>query len=114
MLLDRPVGSQQGRSPICRAGRYMPSQVGEVVNRRRHSSEAFMVLSAGFPAVGKGIVLGPHFVRPETLHQFGFAVDHSDMRAKELIRGARQKIAIQSADVDRAMGSVMTCVNKGK
>ena len=71
-----------------------------------------MVLRAGFPAVRQLLSTGAQLVRTQPLQLLTLAKQNSQMRAKELVTRTRQKIAIESANINRTMRRVMHRINE--
>ncbi len=71
-----------------------------------------MVLRAGLPAVRQLFGAGTKFVGTQPLQLLALAEENAEVRSKELVAGACQEIAIQSANVNRAMRRVVYSVNE--
>src|ERR1700678_1299985 len=70
-----------------------------------------MVESSPLPAVGNVVGVGTQLVGSQTLEMLAFAVENSHVRAEELVGGAGEKIAVEGAHVDGAVGSVVDGVD---
>src|SRR5690348_14178592 len=92
----------------------MTAEIGEVIDGGDDAGEAFVKLRAGFPAIGKSFGSGTDLVRTEAEELIALAEDAAHVRAEEFIRRAGKKIAIESANVNRAVRGVMHCVDEGE
>ena len=84
----------------------------DVIHGGADSRDQFLHLRAGFPAVGEGVRRGAHFVGLEAEQVLAFSVERAHVRTKKLVRGTSEKIAVERADVNGAVGGVMDGVDE--
>ena len=111
--MDGFVRRQDGAAPGCGGGIGAPAQGFPVIDGGFDSRDAFMVERAPLPAIGDFVSVGADFVGTNFLEVLAFAVKYAHVRAEELVGGADEEIAIQGADVDWTMRSVVDGVNVG-
>src|ERR1035437_3074435 len=106
-MLENLIRREDGLAPRLHFRIVMPAHIGDVVNGGDQPSQAFVVLRAGFPAIRQLLGAGAKFVGTQALQLLAFAEKNAEVRPEELVAGARQEIAINSADVNRPMRRVM-------
>src|SRR5882724_11034053 len=98
---SRAVRGQQGLTAFFHRPIAMPPKFRNVIDRRRNSRDQFLNLRPGLPAFGRGVRRRSHFVRLEPFQVLLLAIQGSHVRPKELVRRARQKIAVERLYVNR-------------
>src|ERR1700739_2000190 len=74
--------------------------------------QSLVNLRAGFPAVGKICRRGPNLVWPESQKKLPFPIDAAHVRTEKFVGRAGKEIAVERANVNRAVRRVMNGVDE--
>src|SRR5262249_1477581 len=113
----RPPASHRslwGQPPRLPVERSSPPKAGDVLDASFDSGNALVIKCPPLPAVRNRIRIRPNFIRAKALQMLALAIEHTHMRAKEFVRRADKKIAIERGDIDESMRGVVDGIDIGK
>src|SRR6185312_5099713 len=102
--------SREGR-PVLRG---TAADVGQIIQSSKYSCKTFVILRAGFPASGQRFCRDAELIGPEAGKMLTLAVEHSNVRAEELVSGAGEEVAIKSANINRTVRGVVHGINENQ
>ena len=114
MLLNGAIGGQQSGASLLNRRVHVMTEIREVFNAGGDPRDAFVVQRTPLPAKGTVIREGTHFVGLQAFKVLPLSVEHAHVRTKEFVSGANEKITIQRAHVNGAVGRVVDGINVTK
>ncbi len=111
VLLDRAVSRQQRGAATGYRRVHLSPEVSEIVHAGSDAGDAFMIQRAPLPAIGHGVGVGAHLVGLQALQVLALTVENAHVRSEKLVARAHQKIAIQSANINRTVGRIVDRVD---
>src|SRR5215471_3756248 len=101
MLLKHFVSGDDRLPPRVCLRTVMPSDLGNVIDRRGHSRHALVVLCAGLPPVRKLLAAHPQLIWAQSQQLIALTIENSLVRSKKLVTRAGKEIGIDLLHVDQ-------------